>query len=165
MDSGSSHTFISTSVAQYLSGVQPLHPVVSVQVTNGVVLHCDFHIPTASWIVQSFSFLTDLKLLPLSSYDMILGLDWLTSFNPMQVHWGQRWISIPYQGSTAILLDNAPDLPVGSVIQLCSVQDQAPTIPVVVQDLVNEFAHLFEPPAGLPPSHTCDHSIPLIQGA
>jgi hypothetical protein len=44
VDSGSSHTFISTSMAKTLSGVQQLHPVVTMQVANGAVLHCDSHI-------------------------------------------------------------------------------------------------------------------------
>jgi hypothetical protein len=56
--------------------------------------------------------------LPLQSYDMILGLDWLSSFSPMQIHWQQKWFAIPYQGSTAVLIGDAPELPVGSVIQL-----------------------------------------------
>lgn len=83
----------------------------------------------------------------------------------MQVHWGQKWISIPYQNSSAILFGDAPDLPVGPVIQLCSVQDQSLVVPPIVQELVTEFAHLFEPPTGLPSSRACDHSILLIQGA
>ena len=64
---------------------------------------------------------TDLKLLPLSSCDMIMGLDWLASFSPMQVHWAKKWISIPYEGAIAILIGDSTDLPVGSVIQLCLV--------------------------------------------
>ncbi|CAD6222810.1 unnamed protein product [Miscanthus lutarioriparius] len=50
------------------------------------------------------------------------GLDWLASFSPMQVHWAQKWISIPYEGATAILIGDSADLPVGSVILLCLVQ-------------------------------------------
>lgn len=115
-------------------------------------------------------FSTDLKLLPLSSYDMILGLDWLASFSPMQVHWAQKWISIPYENATAVLIGDAAELPVGSVIQLCLLQDSVapvdaqPLLPAV-QDLVTEFASLFEPVSGLPPRRDCDHSIPLIPRA
>lgn len=77
------------------------------------------------WSVQGHSFSTDLKLLLLSSYDMILGLDWLASFSPMQVHWAHKWISIPYEGTIAVLVGDAADLPVGTVIQLCLVKESA----------------------------------------
>lgn len=101
---------------------------------------------------------------------MILGLNWLSSFSPMQVHWAQKWLAIPYEGATAVLLGNAPDLPVGAVVQLCLVQesDMSPpdsSVPQAVQALVAEFASLFEPITGLPPNRACDHSIPLIPGA
>lgn len=170
VDSGSSHTFINSAVAQSLSGVQPLSPAVHVQVANGAVLQCTSHIPSADWSIQGYHFSTNLKLLPLSSYDMILGLDWLASFSPMQVHWDQKWISIPYEGSAAVLLGDIPSLPAGSVLQLCLIQADTPelpatTLPPAVQSLVTEFASLFVPLSGLPPSRHCDHAIPLIPGA
>lgn len=126
--------------------------------------------PEAKWTVQGYTFVSDLKLLPLSSYDMILGLDWLASFSPMQVHWEQKWLSIPYEESTAVLIGEASALPVGSVIQLCLVQDESvdvskPVVPPALQSLLSEYTHLFEPPTGLPPTRACDHSIPLISGA
>jgi len=101
---------------------------------------------------------------------MILGLDWLASFSPMQVHWAQKWISIPYEGATAIFIGDSVDLPVGSVIQLCLVQhdessQSSSALHPIVSALLDEYAHLFEPVSGLPPSRHCDHSIPLISGA
>ena len=88
----------------------------------------------------------------------------------MQVHWAQKWISIPYEGATAILIGDTTDLPVGSVIQLCLVQPPESSQSVssmhpVVSALLDEYAHLFKPVSGLPPSRHCDHSIPLISGA
>lgn len=171
VNSGSSHTFLSSSIAQSLQGIQKLHPVVQVQVANGARLHCTSHIPAANWSVQGYSFTIDLKLLDLSSYDMILSLDWLSIFSPMHVHWAQKWISIPYDNSIVVLFGNAPDLPVGSVLQLCLVIDTASSsgsqdsIPPAIQELLSEYASLFEPPTGLPPRRHCDHSIPLIPRA
>lgn len=100
VDSGSSHTFLSSTVAQSLHGIQKLVLTVPVQVANGAVLYCTSHIPAASWSVQGYTFTTDLKLLPLSAYDMILGLDWLSSFSPMQVHW--QCHTLPWCYSSAI---------------------------------------------------------------
>lgn len=157
------------ALAQSLSGIQHFSPTVQVQVANGAVLQCDSHIPSADWSVQGCSFTTDLKLLPLLSYDMILGIDWLSSFNLMQVHWAQKWLSTPYQGNTVMLYGDASDLPIGLVLQLSMIQDQQSTVPApiipAIQELLNEFAALFEPPVGLPPSRDCDNSILLIPGA
>ena len=40
-----------------------------------------------------------------------------------------------------------------------------PLLPPAVQSLLDQFAHVFEDPVGLPPSRACDHEIPLIPGA
>jgi hypothetical protein len=86
VDSGSSHTFLSTKIGSSLPHLQQLQPSLAVQVANGEILQCTHHIPQAVWSIQGCSFTTDLKILPLQSYDMILGLDWLSSFSPMQIH-------------------------------------------------------------------------------
>lgn len=86
VDSGSSHTFISADKALSVSRIQKLDPALQVQVANGAVLSCASYLPSATWSVQDCSFAMDLKILPLTSYNMILGLDWLSSFSPMQVH-------------------------------------------------------------------------------
>jgi predicted aspartyl protease len=52
VDSGPSHTLLSTSVAVSLTRVQQLVPPMPVQVANGAVLHCHSHIPDGSWFVQ-----------------------------------------------------------------------------------------------------------------
>jgi hypothetical protein len=49
------------------------------------------------------TFTADLRVLPLHSYDMILGIDWLEQHSPMHVHWKQKWMSIPHHGSQAFL--------------------------------------------------------------
>jgi hypothetical protein len=41
----------------------------------------------AQWTIQGYGFSFDLKVLPLQSFDVILGLDWLETFSPMEVHW------------------------------------------------------------------------------
>lgn len=94
VDSGSSHT-LSSKVVATLSGISALSPSVCIRVANGAVLHYVAHLPKAHWSMQECQFQTDLKIMPLPVYDMILGLYWLESFCPMQVHWKQKWMSIP----------------------------------------------------------------------
>ena len=103
VDSGSSHSFLSSAVAAQLPGVQQLSDAISVQVANGNVMLCSTHLPAAVWKIQNYHFSSDLRILPLQHFDLILGMDWLESFSPMKVHWKLKWLSIPYQNSTILL--------------------------------------------------------------
>lgn len=126
VDSGSSHTFISAQIASQLQGVALLPEPMTVRVANGHTLHCTSHIPAAIWFLDSVQFQSDLKVMPLSSYDMILGLDWLEKCSPMKVHWGQQWISFAYQGSSVFIQGSeAAVLPPDIVIELCKVSSVA----------------------------------------
>jgi hypothetical protein len=37
-------------------------------------------------LLQGYSFHSDLRVLKLKSFDMIIGMDWLEQFSPMQIH-------------------------------------------------------------------------------
>ena len=124
-----------------------------------MALYCNVHliyIQQAQWSVCDVTFQSTLKVLPLSSYDMILGMDWLETHSPMKVHWQQKWMIIPYQDSSVLLYTSLADLPVGSLLQVFSLdlviaQDSSVSLPVEVQSLIEEFAILFEVPKSLPP--------------
>jgi hypothetical protein len=101
---------------------------------------------------------------------MIVGLDWLEKFSPMKVHWKQKWLVIPYKGSSVMLHGSLPEIPEHTVAQVCSVDVVASDTvtvqcPKEVQHIIEEFVVLFEVPSELPPPRACDHSIPLTDGA
>jgi hypothetical protein len=111
-------------------------------------------------------------LLPLSTYDIILGMDWLQLFSPMKVDWKNHWLTIPYHEVT-VHLHGIPsaesysdtDLLV-QVFGLSAVQPECTTeVPADIQTLLSAFPQLTTPPTELPPQRTCDHAIPLIEGA
>jgi len=83
VDSGSSHTFVNTEVAAELQGISALVNPVGVQVADGSHMLCSSQIPKAEWSIQGCSFQSGIKILPLSHYDMILGMDWLERYSPM----------------------------------------------------------------------------------
>jgi len=169
LDSGSTHTFISTTVAARCHHLLPLDPPIQVKVANGQLLSCSHYVPAAVWSIQGLEFTNDLKVLDLPSYDMILGVDWLASHSPMQIHWAHQWLQIPYHHGTVQLRGDLSSLPAGTVIQLQSVeppvQAQSPDWPPDIQQLLQFYANLFETPSQLPPSRSCDHTIPLVPGA
>lgn len=75
MDSSSSHSFLSSDIAAKLSGVQPLLPPVSVRVAGSGTVDWTAKLPDAEWVVQGHRFHSTLRILPLGSYDMIVGMD------------------------------------------------------------------------------------------
>jgi hypothetical protein len=61
---------------------------------NGAQLQCTSQLPKAQWKIQGVSFYSDLKIIHLDHFD---------KFSPMEVHWGAKWLNIPY-GSTILTL-------------------------------------------------------------
>jgi len=142
----------------------------SIKVPDGGVLHCDSYFSALQWTTNGCSFHSEAKVLPLAHYDMIVGMDWLESFSPMKVDWKQKWLLIPYQGSTALLQGIQSSIPEFSVVKICVVllvdgKAVQLEVPPNLHALLEEFSAVFQPPLGLPPTRACDHSIPLVPGA
>ena len=63
------------------------------------------------------------------------------------------------------------DYPEQVLVQLClltpggDLHSDVSLLPREVQDLIDQYATIFEKPSQLPPSRACDHEIPLIPGA
>jgi hypothetical protein len=156
IESGSSNSFISSQLASLLKGASALAKPIQVKVANGEVLISDTHFIQTSWCMSGYEFLSDLKVLPLSCYDMIVGLDLLEMFSPMKVQWKHKWMSIPYKDSVVLLHGAVGDLLEGTIVQVCSIQvivgdSVAVHIPAEVQQLIEDHAVLFEVPTELPP--------------
>jgi hypothetical protein len=87
VDSGSSTSFVSSKLASRLSGIIPLPKPTSVQVAGGGLLSCSALLAQAIWFIGDLPFQSDLRVLPLAAYDIIVGMDWLECYSPMRVHW------------------------------------------------------------------------------
>jgi len=96
-DSGSSHSFVDDKVADHIQPWQPLQISVRVAVANGGVISCTREFNKQLWVVQGYSLNTTFKIIPLSGYDVILGMDWLESNSPMEINWVDRWLQFQYQ--------------------------------------------------------------------
>lgn len=106
----------------------------------------------------------------------------------MLIDWPKRCTQIEDKGFTIILQGVAAKSNICAVmsssqlasvqknaavaIQLCYTTDSQQAVDVVCPDLPTEivnffldFEDLFAEPVGLPPVRSCDHKIPLIQGA
>jgi hypothetical protein len=86
LDSGSSHSFLSAHVAQHIQGVSPLPSQLSVQIANGDRIQCIQQVTQAVWTLGGCEFQSSLRILPLQTYDLIVGMDWLELYSSMMVH-------------------------------------------------------------------------------
>jgi len=170
LDSGSSNTFKRISLASKLSGRSDCQHPINVTVAKGNQMVYQQEFRQLSWTIQQCSFVSDVKVLPLSQYDLIVGMDWLVKHSPMKIDWKYKRILISY-GSERVLLQGVLDtLPTGSMLQVTAVQDDSsvrsePSLPLAVTALLEEYQDVFAPPAGYPPARHCDHEIPLLPGA
>ncbi|KAJ0628009.1 putative nucleotidyltransferase, Ribonuclease H [Helianthus annuus] len=77
IDSGSTHNFIDTRVAKKLQCEVRDIPPIQVGVADGKKLECKQFCPEFQWAMQGYWFKTEVLLLTLENYDMILGVQWL----------------------------------------------------------------------------------------
>jgi hypothetical protein len=86
LDSGSSHSFLSSWVASQLQGVTAISHPLQVKVANGNLLQASTELRKATWSVQGYQFQSDLKMLDLQNFDMVLGMDWLDRHSLVKIH-------------------------------------------------------------------------------
>lgn len=151
-------------------------PAIKVRIADGGILHCNKEIVDCLWLVQGQSFLTSLKVLPLGSYDVILGMDWLEQHSPMKVDWRAKTLQFNYNQKKIYLkgvkanIQNCKTLSatqvqglvhrsaVRHVVEFCSIELAVEDldIPAKVSQLLLKFAPIFEEPKGLPPTRAFD---------
>jgi hypothetical protein len=126
----------------------------------------------ACWSISVVSFSSTLKVLPLPTYDIIIGMDWLEAHSPMWIHWAHKWLCIPLRNSTVMLRGIQASVMQTALIQVCSIQDLLDKeqsilkgLPDDIQQLLHQYSTVFEVPQGMPPVRDCDHKVPLLPGA
>ena len=90
VDSGSSTNFIRADLAKELKCSTEEIPAATVTVANGGTLPCTTQVPNLQWFCQGQTFNTQLKVLPLGTYDIILGMQRLETMSPMWEDWRKK---------------------------------------------------------------------------
>jgi hypothetical protein len=87
VDSGSSGTFINAELAHKLKFPLVSTDQLQVTIAGGGKLTSNCMVKQLIWWTQGQTFVADARVLPLGTYDIILGMDWLEQHSPMWVHW------------------------------------------------------------------------------
>jgi hypothetical protein len=158
------------------------------EITNGQRILSDLEVKNLEWWIQRYTFQIHARVLDLTAYDLILGMDWLEQHNPMTCDWLMKWMEFEYQGTTVRLQGILP--PNNSIVskisgeqlhklakgndmwalvmvmaRLIDSSKQEQYFPPEVQHLILDNGDLFQTPTNLPPSRVFDHAIPLISGS
>jgi hypothetical protein len=123
IDSSSSTSFISSKLAARLSQFQEVSQSAKVQVASGGFLHSPGSLNSVPWSVAHCNFCSNFRILELTTFDVIVGMDWLQAFSPMQIHWEHKWLAIPYNGSWTALQGLDAVSPDSVYLQLFSAED------------------------------------------
>jgi hypothetical protein len=76
---------------------------VPIQVAGEAVLHSACQFLALEWSADGATFSDTFRVLQLSSYDNIIGLDHRGKYSPMVTDWKQGWISIQHDGRQVVL--------------------------------------------------------------
>jgi len=154
-----------------------------VQLANGATLVTDTMVPDLKWWSNGHTLATDMKVLDITTYDAILGYDWLSSHSPMTCHWENKTIGFLDQGHKIRLVGHQTHQPTihqmslhtlhkwikGNAVWAMAVvdtfsQDSLSPPPDQVQQLLSQYQDVFSDPKTTPPQRFHDHQIPLLPG-
>lgn len=103
VDSGSTHNFVQTKVANQLALSTTITKQLRVGVGNGEELHCEGLCLQTPLSIQGTTFHTDLFVLPMYGADVVLGARWLADIGETTFHYGDLWMRFQHNGETVTL--------------------------------------------------------------
>ncbi|PKU62385.1 hypothetical protein MA16_Dca024057 [Dendrobium catenatum] len=131
--------------------------------------------------IQEIHVREDFLLLELVSLDVILGMKWLQTLGETKINWRTLMMELVMGGrrrtiqgdagltkagvSLKSMIRSIQEVGGGYLVELhylerVSVRDEG-DIPLVVQQLIQQFREVFQPPQGLPPPREQEHAILL----
>lgn len=186
VDSGSSHTFMDQKFALKSNCHLQPGPIKKFSIAGGGHLISQETVPSMPYTIQGHKFSSSFHVLPLETYDVILGIDWMYHFSPVTLDLPFRLLAVCRNGNKITLSDHTQPQQtflleseamqklmtksiMGYFILIHSLEaerEQNNTVfPPELDKLLTEFTSLFEESTTLPPARECDHAINLVPGA
>jgi hypothetical protein len=93
LDSGSTHNFISEEAVRWTGLPLRPRPRITTMIANGEWITCVGIIRDAPLLIDGAAFPTDLYVMPLAGYDIVLGTKWLGALGPIVLDLASRRMS------------------------------------------------------------------------
>ncbi|KAD6453982.1 hypothetical protein E3N88_08688 [Mikania micrantha] len=181
LDGGSTHCFVQTRMASHLNlTIEAIAPF-SVLVGSGERLPCTGLAKQVPLVIQQHTIIVDFYVLPLQGWDIVLGVSWLSTLGPVitdystsRFEFTQDGKNITWQGDTLATLQPIQFNGLRRLAQTDSIDElfhlalASPDLPVPsdcpadLQAILTKLDMVFQPPTGLPPNRSHDHSINLL---
>nr|GFB32715.1 hypothetical protein [Tanacetum cinerariifolium] len=186
VDCGSTHNFLDLHAAKRmgcnLSKMCPLQ----VSVANGQVMSSVFQCKNFKWTIHGQAFETDVMILPLGGYEMVLGIQWLATLGVIQFDFKNLVMDFMINEKRCVLRGtlqstlqwmqgkhvtsslNQMGVKISNmVLCVCPAtlmhMNWSSTKPNSnIQTLLQDFSTVFDTPKDLPPIRSHDHIIPLL---
>jgi hypothetical protein len=106
-------------------------------VPGGGILVSEGTLHDVTWCTGNCSFISDLKILSLTNFDLIIGMAWLEQYSPMQVHWKSNWLQFQYHGALVRLQGLQADCQEPILLEICcaSTQSELPDLSNLLVEL------------------------------
>jgi hypothetical protein len=160
LDTGSTHNFVNLNTALSLQ-LEVCSSRGRVAVANGDKIDCHGLANSLRLCVGPDIFTMDAYAIPLDSFDIILGVQFLRTLGPilwdlanMSMTFWKNGYQVLWKGNSTRSMMHRP-LP-------ARVSTSSPT--PMMDSLVQQFDDVFSSPTGLPPARPCDHRIHLMPG-
>jgi len=98
IDSGSTHNFLDLSTAKRLHCEVKKIPPLQVGVANGQQMQCTSMCKNFVWSIMGRSFSTDVMLVSLGNWEMVLGVHWLASLGSILWDFAKLRMEFKYEG-------------------------------------------------------------------
>lgn len=152
VDSGSTQSFLASTMARHLGLVPRAQPGLMVGVANGNRVPSTGVCEAVKILIHELHFILDFCIIQLEGYD-VLGVQWLRTLEP--ILWDFDRLTMAFWRDDHKVVWHglvAPFRP-----QMCSTTSQD-----LMPFLLEEFSSLFEPSTTLPPSRGLEHHIRLL---
>ncbi|KAL4366748.1 hypothetical protein GQ457_05G033260 [Hibiscus cannabinus] len=168
IDSGSTHSFVTPPWAKEGVELVQTHPL-EITVANGERLYSRAKSNQLAWKMQGELFSHDFRVLNMGGSDMVLGVDWMRRFSPVEMDFRNITLSFEQQGRRVVLQGEVkePSFKVISdkkmqklkeknpemqgEIYLLTVENEETKVPEELKELLREYTDVFSEPKGMPP--------------
>ncbi|RVW26324.1 Transposon Tf2-12 polyprotein [Vitis vinifera] len=152
-----------------------------VMVANREKIECTGQCRGLTLTIQGYSVIADYYILPVTTCQLVLGVQWLETLGPIEMDYKQLTMNFKVEGtpqtfqglrrtSIEALSDKESNGLQGTglffqIIPSTTTNSQPKSYPPEIGQLLAKFSHVFESPTSLPLGRSHDHQIPLQSSA